>query len=194
MRGLRGAVQRATRHPGWRVGLTCLAATFLSACGFWVGECDDTGGGASSCAPEIVPCESWETFVHPPGNSRTQGEVQIVPDRSVTPPRADLAVGSRFHARLGVRFEVPEHCRMGALGDGIRWRVTDGAVLQVESVDSDQYGAMLIALGPGTARVVAENLALPGRGVGHAELTVCREPGASVLFCSLVPLDIHVTP
>jgi hypothetical protein len=100
-------------------------------------------------------------------------------------------MGSDFGVGVHTRFNRPANCTEGQLSYRVRWRTTDPSVLRIES--GTHLGATVVAVGPGTARVVAENIALPGGQTGQEELTVCADEGADDFTCPRVPLDIHVT-
>jgi hypothetical protein len=140
------------------------------------------GSLSASCPSEARQCQSWEPFLAP-GRG-------LHPDWSASPPRADVMVGATFGVGVHTRFNSPANCTTGQLSYSVEWRATDPSVLRAET--EGHLGARFLAVAPGTARVVAENLAFPGGQTGHAEVTVCSEPGANDFACPRVPLDIRV--
>jgi hypothetical protein len=145
--------------------------------------------GPSSCA---VPkaCRSWTIFVAPAYPSA--GEPHIVPDRTLSPARADLRVGARTNVGVDFVGQDPPGCADGVLSRGATWRTSDGGVLRVDK--SGDYTATFLTASPGTARVFADGLNQPSGRTGTVELSICADPAATSKGCPRIPLEIRVVP
>ena len=145
--------------------------------------------GPSSCA---VPnsCRSWTIFVAPAYPSA--GEPHLVPDRTLSPARADLRVGARTNVGVDFVGQDPPGCTDGVLSRGATWRTSNGAVLGVDK--TGRHTATFLAASPGTARVLADGLNQPGGGSGAIELSICADPASTSKACPRVPLEIRVVP
>ena len=139
------------------------------------------GKGATYCD---VSCVSWTNLVRPGGLGT--GRFDLSPDYSVSPPRAVIAVGQGFHARVLGRDLQPSGCN-SFLDGPFTYRSTDDAVLAYN-------GTIYEGIEPGTARVIVD-MPTPSGGIETVELTVCRQPDDDPYACpDRVPLNIRVVP
>jgi len=171
------------------------AAVLVGSCGSSGGSCPDgqifQGSlyDSGSCFTPN-PCRSWTIFIAPGWPSA--GEPHLVPDRSLSPARADLRIGSRMNAGVDFVAHDPPGCSYGVLESRETWRTTDPAVLRVEATAG--YTARFLAVAPGTARVLADGLNQPGGRTGSVELSICADPATNEKACARTPLVIRVVP
>lgn len=172
-------------RPIWPVGL---GLAFLSACG-GAGGGKDCGFGAPGLPAQEceVNCTHWSNQVRP--YLLGSDFLGLVPDWSVSPPRADVKVGQRFRVTFGVVDLRPGDCNSGYLSPQMSYRSTAPTVVAVVGA------ALFEGIAPGTARVAVDNLKAPSGGTETVELTVCSQAGAPETTCpSRVPLVIRVVP
>jgi hypothetical protein len=127
------------------------------------------GGGALGCGgptsnPTPMPtAETW--FVVPVLCSNCLGLTDVQVDRSVSPPRARLQVGTR----TGVRAAAKAGCGADASSPLSieRWEASDPTVVRVEATAPDS--AIVTAVAVGTSRLTAERR-LPAGGTSLSGL------------------------
>jgi len=166
------------------------AAACVTACGGGQGR-DECPGPAdpglfSGCVYNIA-CQAWETALVL--DRRAAWNI----DRSVSPPAVLVRAGSRMIVSVDRTRHSPSGCDVNEVTT-TRWVVSDPSVLQIGS--RQNHYAELLAVGPGTARVTAENLTMPntppnGQG-GTVELSACSDANSPEESCSRVPLSIRV--
>lgn len=144
------------------------------------------GLGAPPC-----DCESWTWQLRPFATDYHELPV-LTPDRSVSPPVADVAVGQRFQVVLAIANESPERCNQG-YGSGAVQSTNPPVVAFVGNGNHHSW-RIFVAVAPGTASLEAVDLRIASGARTSVPLTVCREPDGPNDCPSRVPLVIRVVP
>jgi len=163
----------------------------LAGCGDILERADESCPGGIGLGNPPCDCTSWTWLLVP--SLDYGGLPALAPDRSVSPPLADVAVGQRFQVALSAVNRRPGACNQG-YGSGTV-QSTDPSVVAFEGKGDNHSWSIFAGVAPGRASLEAVGLRTPSGGLETVSLTVCSEPDAPSGGCpNRVPLVIRVVP